>query len=472
MRHTKIVATLGPATTSDEVLNELVGAGVDLVRLNFSHGSHQSHADLFERVRQAADRAGRLVAVLQDLSGPKIRTGRLAGRAPIVLRAGQEIRIAVGDAEGGSERIFTTFGHLPQAVHPGDTLLLDDGHIELKVVRVEGAEIVAIVAVGGLLAEHKGINAPGVALPVAPLTPKDVEDVTFGLQLGVDLIAVSFVRQASDLRQVRDLVSRAGHDEVPLVAKLERPEALAHLPEILEACDAVMVARGDLGLEMPLETVPRAQKEITLAARARGIPVIVATQVFESMRIEPRPTRAEVSDAANAVDDGVDAIMLAGETAVGAFPVRTVRTLDAVIREAEAVATPAEVRRSPQVTQGHEQALCEAAVTLARLSGADAIIAVTQTGNTARQLSTLRSRVPTYAATARADVARRLALFRGVVPLVVPLESDVEGAYLSLARRLTDDGRVPPQATVVFVNVAADLTKASTNFVKVMRLVD
>ena len=470
MRRTKIIATLGPATASDEVLNGLIDAGVAVARLNFSHGTHHSHADLYQRFRRAADRTDRSVAVMQDLSGPKIRTGRLAGGAAVVLRPGQELRIAVGDEAGTSERIFTAYQDLPRAVHPGDALLLDDGHIELKVVRTDNHEIVTTVVDGGVLGERKGINAPGVALTVEPLTPKDIEDLKFGLKLGVDLVAVSFVRRASDLRRAREIMNQEGRPDVSLVAKLERPEALVHLPEILEACDAVMVARGDLGLEMPLETVPRAQKEITMAGRARGIPVIVATQVLESMRTEPRPTRAEVSDAANAVDDGVDAIMLAGETATGAFPVRAVRTLDAVIREAEKVATPAEVRRSPGAVHDHEQALCEAAITLARLEGADAIIAVTQMGRTARQLSTFRSHALIYAATGSAEVARRLAIVRGVVPLVVSIGNDVEAAYLSLARRLRDEGRVQPGGMMVFVNVAADLTRPSANFVKLMRV--
>jgi pyruvate kinase len=472
MRRTKIIATLGPATTSDEVLNGLIDAGVEVGRLNFSHGTHGSHADLYQRFRQAADRTDRAVAVLQDLSGPKIRTGRLAGGAAIALHSGQELRIAVGDGTGTAERIFTAYSELPRSVHAGDTLLLDDGHVELRVVRTDGREIVTTVVDGGMLGEHKGINAPGVALAVEPLTPKDVADLRFGLGLGVDLVAVSFVRRASDLGRVREIMNEAGRPDVSVVAKLERPEALVHLPEILEACDAVMVARGDLGLEMPLETVPRAQKEITMAARARGIPVIIATQVLESMRTEPRPTRAEVSDAANAVDDGVDAIMLAGETATGAFPVRAVRTLDAVIREAEKVATPAAITLSPEAVEDHERALCEAAITLARLGGADAIIAVTQMGRTARQLATFRSHALIYAATGSADVARRLAIVRGVVPLVVSIGNDVESVYLSLARRLRDEGRIRPGAMMVFVNVAADLTSPSANFVKLMRLPD
>jgi pyruvate kinase len=261
----------------------------------------------------------------------------------------------------------------------------------------------------------------------------------------------------------------AGRDDVPLVAKLERPEALTDLDRILALSDAVMVARGDLGLEMPLETVPRVQKEITLAARARGIPVIVATQVFDSMRTEPRPTRAEVSDAANAVGEGVDAIMLAGETAVGHFPVRAVTTLDAVVREAEAVANPAVIPVVARDVEPHERPLCESAVTLARLSGADAIVAVTDTGNTARLLATFRSDVSIVAATARVDVARRLSLVFGVVPFIVSGDLTIDRTYLEVARRLQDDGRVRKGATLVFVNVKADATRPSANFVRLLK---
>jgi len=470
MRRTKIIATLGPASSSDAVLRELIATGVDVVRLNFSHGSHDSHADLYERVRREARRASRMVGVLQDLSGPKIRTGRLAGGAAVPLSPGQDIRIAVGDQAGDATRIFTTYADLPRAVHAGDRLLIDDGRIELKVARTDADEIVATVVDGGMLGERKGLNIPGVALSLESLTEKDADDLRFGLRLGVDLVAMSFVRRADDLRTVRDLLRREGREDVPLIAKLERPEAVARLEEILDVSDAVMVARGDLGLEMPLETVPRVQKEITRAARARGVPVIVATQVFESMRTEPRPTRAEVSDAANAVDDGVDAIMLAGETAVGLFPVRAVKTLDAVIREAEAVRVPAVPSAFPPADEQHEQPLCESAVTLARRSGADAIIAVTRTGNTARQLARFRSEVPVFAVTDRDDVAHRLTLLRGVVPLVVPSVSDAEEAYLSVARQLRSERRVPDGATLVFVNVATDLTKPAANFVRLMRL--
>jgi pyruvate kinase len=336
MRHTKIIATIGPASDSESVIDALIAAGTDIFRLNFSHGTHDSHAATFARVRAASKRASCEVAILQDLGGPKIRTGRLEGGRPLTLTTGETLTIATGDFAGGPGRLSTTYEGLARSVRPGDRLLLADGLVELRVEATDGQEIQTTVVEGGEIGEHKGINAPGVPLPASAITAKDVEDLEFGLSLGVDMVAISFVQTAADVQQARRVIADAHAPEVPLIAKLERPQALEHLDEILTACDAVMVARGDLGLEMPLERVPRAQKDITRRARAHGIPVIVATQVLESMTNEARPTRAEVNDAANAVEDGVDAIMLAGETAVGAYPVRTVQTLNAIIGDAEA----------------------------------------------------------------------------------------------------------------------------------------
>jgi pyruvate kinase len=340
MARTRIVATLGPATDSVESIRALLEAGVDVFRLNFSHGTHESHAATFARVRAASRRAGCEVAILQDLGGPKIRTGRLAGRRPIALAPGGSVTIVTGDGEGGPGRLYTTFEGLAKSVRTGDRLLLSDGHVELRVDSTTGSEIQATVVEGGEIGEHKGINAPGVPLPTSAITAKDVDDLNFGLSLGVDMVALSFVQTAADVVEARRILDEAHAGGVPLIAKLERPMALDHLEEILGACNAVMVARGDLGLEMPLERVPRAQKEITRRARLAGKPVIVATQVLESMTVEARPTRAEVNDAANAVEDGVDAIMLAGETAAGAHPVRAVKTLNAIIGDAESAPPP------------------------------------------------------------------------------------------------------------------------------------
>jgi len=433
------------------------------------------HAATFRDVRAAAARAGRHVAILQDLSGPKIRTGRLKGGGPVDLQTGATILIEAGDGEGDAEHIYTTFEDLIRSVRPGGTLLIDDGKIELRVERSDLRQIVAKVIDGGPLGEHKGINAPGVELGASALTPKDILDLRFGCKLGVDMVALSFVRSADDLREARWVMNDTGAQGTPLVAKLERPEALLHLDQILKVSQGVMVARGDLGLEIPLEKVPTSQKEITRRARKAGVPVIVATQVLESMRTEPRPTRAEVSDAANAVDDGVDAIMLAGETAVGMYPVKTVETLDAIIREAERIGTERVAFEPPMVPivevprTPHAQALCEAAVTLADHSDAFAIVAITRLGNAARVLSALRPRTPILAATETDVVARQLTIYRGVVPLITGIGKDGDTTGTLVREEIRRRGLVPTGSVVVFVSANARLERADANYVNVQR---
>jgi pyruvate kinase len=470
MRHTKIIATIGPATSSEEAIRDLLGAGVDVFRLNFSHGNHETHSRMLGIIRRTADEHGRCVAILQDLSGPKIRTGKLRGGEPIPLKAGDGLVIAVGDFPGEAGRVSTTYADLPKAVRKGDPLLLDDGRIQLRVEETSADELRTVVVDGGMLGEHKGINAPGATLPSAGLTAKDYEDLKFGVKMGVDFVALSFVQTANDLRQARDALRAAGAPQMPLVAKLERPEAVDRIDEILEASDAVMVARGDLGLELPLERVPRVQKEVTQLARALGLPVIVATQVLESMRGEPRPTRAEVSDAFNAVEDGVDAIMLAGETAAGNHPLRTVQTLDIIIRDAETIrADRVQVLGAHGVGE-HGRAICDAAVTLAQRGQASAIVAVTRGGKTARLLSALRPRAPIYAATDRDDVSRRLALAWGVVPLMADLGGDVNDAASRIGARLVEQARIPPGSVIVLVSINPELAKGPSNFLKLQRV--
>jgi pyruvate kinase len=459
----------------------LIEAGTDLFRLNFSHGTHETHGAAIERIRAAADRAGRCVALMQDLSGPKIRTGELRDHQPLELRPGDSLRIVIGDVPGESgpsspggsarhARVSTTYD-LTKVVAAGHTLLLDDGHIQLRVDGVEGDELRTTVVEGGLLGEHKGINLPGVALPSAQLTPKDVDDLKFGVRMGVDCVALSFVQSAADLRNAREALTKAGAPQTVLVAKLERPEGVERIDEILAACDAVMVARGDLGLELPLERVPRVQKEITRKARARGIPVIVATQVLESMRTEPRPTRAEVSDAANAVDDGVDAIMLAGETAAGKFPVTAVRTLDRVIRDAELMPPVGNVPlETTHLLSGPGRALCEAAVTLAGHSDAAAIVAVTRGGKTARVLSALRPRAAIYAATNSPEIGRRLALAWGVVPLVCDLDAELDRVVATIGEKLVASGAIAAASVIVVVSISPDLAHGPSNFLKLQRI--
>lgn len=470
MRHTKIVATIGPASNRREALDDLIAAGVDIFRLNFSHGSRDSHAAMAEAIRGAANDAGRMVAIMQDLAGPKIRTGRLDGGGPLRLREGDTLRIGVGDFVGREGLVSTTYAELARSTRPGDRLLLDDGRIELQVETTDTKTIVTRVTNGGELGEHKGINAPGIALPASAMTPKDIDDLRFGLELGVDFVAVSFVQTASDLERAREAMAAAGRT-APIIAKIERPQAVENIEAILEIADAVMVARGDLGLELPLERVPRIQKEIAVQARTRGVPVIVATQVLESMRSEPRPTRAEVSDAANAVDEGVDAIMLAGETAVGAYPVRAVQTLDAVIRDAETLPSGLTLPLNFEVPGAlHSRAICESAVTLADASGATAIVAITRAGKTARMLSALRPMAPIYALTDNDVVARRLALLWGVTPLVCEITGDVDTTRMRAERYLAARGAVAGGALVVFVSVNPDLTRGDANFLSLRRL--
>jgi pyruvate kinase len=467
MRQTKIIATVGPASTGIDVLNALVDAGVDVFRLNFSHGTHETHADSFNRIRAAASRAHRHVAIMQDLSGPKIRTGPLAGD-PVPLQSGQKVLVAAGDAPseiGPPARVFTRYTELIRSARSGDRLLMDDGRIELRVVDGSPDELHTVVVHGGSLGANKGINAPGVALPPSALTPKDVDDLRFGLTLGVDLVALSFVQTAEDVARAREIIDQAGYS-TPLIAKIERPAGVRNLEAILALAQGVMVARGDLGLELPLEQVPRVQKEIIRCARSHALPAIVATQVFESMRVEPRPTRAEVSDAANAVEEGADAIMLAGETAAGAFPVRAVQMLDAVIRDAESL--PPTNRIVPVVDPTgslHGPALAEAAVTLAATSHADAIVAITSEGKTARLLSAMRPMAPIFTAAPDASVAGRLALPWGLVPFITA-ERDVE----RLKRELLDRRLIAPGSLVVFINVRPEQDRPDANFVHVYRL--
>jgi pyruvate kinase len=471
VRHTKIIATVGPASDSDAMLDALIAAGTNIFRQNFSHGTHDTHRVMFARIRAAARRAGAEVAIMQDLAGPKIRTGVLEGHRPIVVKPGDTLRIVTGDAIGGPGRISTAFEGLAPSVRPGDRLLLADGTVELEVESSDGREIETRVVEGGQIGEHKGINAPGVPLPASAVTPKDVDDLKFALALGVDMVAVSFVQSAQDLHRARDAAAAAGAADVSLVAKLERPQALDDLPAILSASDAVMVARGDLGVEMPLESVPRAQKEITRGARRQGIPVIVATQVLESMMHEPRPTRAEVNDAANAVDDGVDAIMLAGETAAGDYPARAVRTLDAVIRDAEASPAfePAALYRRT-VHRDHAHALCEAAVMLANRGDAEAIVAVTRGGETARRLSALRPRAPIIATTTVDETARRLSIYWGVVPLRTDIGDNVDATGAIVGQLLVGRGLVRAGSAVVLISISPDLARTDANYLKIQRL--
>jgi len=472
MRRTRILSTIGPATEAPDRIRALIDAGTDVIRLNFSHGTLDWHREMYRRVRRAAADAGRFVAVLQDLSGPKIRIGTVA--APIPLEPGGTLTIELGEAEGRPGRVSTTFAALFESVSAGARLLLDDGRIELEVTSVasDRQSLETRVVTGGLLESHKGINAPGVEMKTTAMTPKDEADLAAGIAMGVDLVAVSFVQSADDMRLVRAAAAKAGAPNLPLVAKIEKPHAVERVEEILDECDALMVARGDLGIEMPLEMLPAVQRGLILAARRRGTPVIVATQVLESMRSAPRPTRAEVTDAAHIVDEGADGVLLTGETAIGEYADLAVSTLDKILRQAEA---------SPQTTPGmdsgngfpessagpsHGRALAEAAVALAARAGADVIVALTETGNTARLLAALRPSARILALTPNPITAARLAVVWGVAPVVTETPGLDEARSLLRSRALAGAG-----AVVVFVSIGSHLAKDGlSNFVHVETL--
>jgi pyruvate kinase len=374
--------------------------------------------------------------------------------------------------EGHPGRVSTTYAELPAALRAGDMLLLDDGRIELQVKATDAGSVQTVVIDGGELGEHKGISAPGVTFPASGPTPKDLDDLDFGVSSGVDFIALSFVQSARDVQVARARLTHSAAPGTPLIAKLERPQAVERLDEILLEADAVMIARGDLGLELPLERVPRVQKDVTRRARALGLPVIVATQVLESMRTETRPTRAEVSDAAFAVDSGVDAIMLAGETAIGQHPVRAVQVLDAIIRDAEAMppVNPGQPD-SVRLLGGHGRAICEAAVTLANRGDATAIVAVTRGGKTARLLSALRPRAPIFAATDNPVMARQLTLTWGVIPvLCADIRGDVSEEANRIGQALVDEGSIPRGSVIVLVSITPELARGPSNFLKLQRV--
>src|SRR6266478_4692420 len=414
-RHSKIVCTIGPATRSPRMIDRLLSAGMDVARIGFSHGSHEEHAKNISMLRATAIEHEKPIAVLADLQGPKIRTGPLAGGAPVLLRTGQRFIITTAKVLGDSTRVNTVFTPLPREVHRGDRILLSDGLIELHVERVSGREVICEVANGGALGEHKGINLPGVKLRVPALTPKDRADLVFALKHGADYIAVSFVRRPEDVLLAKQLIRRAGKD-VPVIAKLEKPEAIENLDAILRAADGVMVARGDLGVEMNPERVPVVQKMIIARAREFRRPVITATQMLESMTENPRPTRAEASDVANAIFDGSDAVMLSAETASGKYPIEAVSMMARIIEEAEAsireFPRPATQERL-KVAETIDELVCHAS----RELHMKLIAVFTHSGFTARLVSRYRPQVPIIALTPEPEKLRRMALIWGVLPL-------------------------------------------------------
>jgi pyruvate kinase len=471
-RRAKIVCTLGPATDNPEVLSALLTAGMDVARLNFSHGSHSEHGRRLRKLRAAATTCGKAVAVMQDLQGPKIRTGSLEGGRRVELRDGAPITITTRPVPCNDRVISTTFQRLPQEVRVGNSILLSDGLIELIVESVRGTEIQCRVVNGGELGEHQGINLPGVALGISALTRKDREDLKFGIQNRVDYIALSFVRRAEDVLALKRILARAQRS-IPVVAKLEKPEAIDHLDDILRATDAVMVARGDLGVELPPEMVPSIQKRIINSAFAMRVPVITATQMLESMTVHPRPTRAEASDVANAVIDGTDALMLSGETATGHYPVKAVGMMARIISVTEATQRSVgfhDLRDRAEALDVSE-AICESVALMTAELNLKAVAVFTQSGSSARVISKYRPRVPVFAFSPFDKVLRRTALYWGVRPVHMRRLQSTDKMVEAAAQRLREMGVVSRGDFIAVVAGNPIAKRGSTNILKVHRVV-
>ncbi|MBT0565199.1 pyruvate kinase [Williamsia sp. CHRR-6] len=465
-RRTKIVCTLGPATDSNERVRELVESGMDVARLNFSHGSHADHEAMYKRVREASDTTGRAVGILADLQGPKIRLGRFAqGRTE--WATGELIRITVEEIEGTHDRVSTTYRELAADAQPGDRLLVDDGKVGLSVVDIEGNDVLCRVTEGGPVSNNKGVSLPGMNVSVPALSEKDIADLEFALRLGVDLVALSFVRSPSDIELVHEVMDRIGR-RVPVIAKLEKPEAVDNLEAIVLAFDAVMVARGDLGVELPLEDVPLVQKRAIQIARENAKPVIVATQMLESMIENSRPTRAEASDVANAVLDGADAVMLSGETSVGKHVMETVRTMARIVSAAENGSR--DVPPLSHVPRTKRGIISYAARDIGERLDAKALVAFTQSGDTVRRLARLHTRLPLLAFTPLPEVRSQLALSWGTETFLVDRVETTDAMIRQVDSSLLKISRLNVGDQVVIVAGAPPGTVGSTNLIHVHRI--
>jgi len=454
-RCTKIVATFGPASQDEATIRHLLAAGVNVARLNFSHGSHSDHAESIRLLREIASRQSKPLCILQDLQGPKMRTGELVG-GQMTLTPGQPLTVTIQPIPGENQVVSVDFPGLPQNVEPGSRILLDDGSMELVATAVFPDRVETRVVVGGVLKPNKGINLPGNRIAIAALTEKDKADLAFGLDQGVDAIALSFVQSKDDILLLRQYIQRLkpGCADIPIIAKLERPQALENLDEIIETADGVMVARGDLGVEMSPEAVPIAQKQIIECANRHGKVVITATQMLESMIQNPRPTRAEASDVANAILDGTDAVMLSGETAVGKYPVRAVQMMSAIIMQAEqhlARWGHWQGKFEPSSPKDDAYYVTLAACELAHDRNVAAIAVFTQSGRTAQLMSKARPEVPILAFTPREETYRRLALWWGVESYLVPHASTIEAMLSDVETTLMASGPVQPGQQVVLV---------------------
>jgi len=464
MRRAKIVATLGPATNSYDTIRAIVEAGVDVARMNLSHGSHEVHEAVYANVRKVAADLGKPVAVLVDLQGPKIRLGKFAD-GPHELAIGDIFTITTEDVEGTKELCGTTFKGLPNDVSPGDTLLIDDGKVNVRVIDTDGVRVRTEVVVGGFVSNNKGINLPGVAVNVPALSEKDEDDLRWGLRIGADYIALSFVRNAADVTRVHEIMAEEGR-RVPVIAKIEKPQAVAAIDEIVDAFDAIMVARGDLGVELPLEQVPLVQKSAVEAARRMAKPVIVATQMLESMISSPLPTRAETSDVANAILDGADAVMLSGETSVGEFPAITVATMARIVENTEEHGLE---RILPLGTKPRTQggALTLAAAEVADFVEAKYVCVFTESGDSARRMSRLRFRIPMRAFATDEAIRRRMALYWGIQSFLVSPVQHTDEMFIEVDEQLLGAGLVQKGDKVVVISGSPPGIAGSTNDLRI-----
>ncbi len=464
MRKARIICTLGPASSSPEVLEAMLHAGMDVARLNFSHGTHDEHRARVELLRKLSKKLGKPVALLQDVQGPKIRLGRFEGGSTQV-QDGQLVTVTTRKVLGARDVLPTPITSLTRDVKKGDPILLDDGRVRLEVLSVRGKDIRCRVIVGGVLKDHKGINLPGAAVSVPTLTRKDQLDLAFGQELGVDYVALSFVRSAKDVLLARKYVAKLG---TPLIAKIEKPQAVANLDAIAEVSDGIMIARGDLGVEMPIETLPGTQKAAVRSANQRGGLVIVATEMLESMIGSARPTRAEVSDVANAIYDGADAVMLSGETASGKYPVEAVRMMAKVVVEAE---RRNHQRENPFTrTEDIATGVAAAAVSAADRLHSAAIVAFTESGQTARLISELRPHSRIVALTPRPEIVRRMNLYWGVTARVAPHLTSTDAMIQKVRHLCAEEGWAKPGQTVVIVAGTPLGEPGNTNLMTVRRL--
>jgi pyruvate kinase len=465
MRRAKIVATLGPATSSYEQILALVDAGMDVARLNLSHGSYTDHSAVYEHVRRASDVSGRAIGILVDLQGPKIRLGRFAS-GPVLLSVGDTFTITTDDVPGDREMVSTTYAGLPGDVSPGDTILIDDGRVALDVTQVDGTRVVTRVVEGGRISDNKGLNLPGVAVSVPALSEKDIDDLRWGLRAGADLVALSFVRSAADIADVHRVMDEEGI-RIPVLAKVEKPQAVDNLVEIVAAFDGIMVARGDLGVELPLEAVPLVQKRAIELCRVAAKPVIVATQMLDSMATATRPTRAEASDVANAVLDGADSLMLSGETSVGEHPALAVATMARIIAHVEDNALERLTPLPADPPGSTARALTKAAVDVAGAVSAASLIPFTETGSSARLIARWRAPEPILAFTPNPRVRSQLALVWGVETFLVPSVRHTDDMVVQVDKALLDIGRVTYGDRVVIVAGVPPGIPGTTNGMRV-----